>query len=315
MGASQKPGRRVLLTGASGFVGSRAVKALARRGYEVHAVSSRPNEDSPIVAWHVADLLRPDAADALVDRVRPDSLLHLAWYAEHGLFWTSTENVRWVEATLRLLRAFADRGGSRAVLAGTCAEYEWTVDGGVCSEINTPLRPKTLYGVSKNATRAVAQALADEVGFELAWGRIFFLYGPGEAATRLVPSVVRALLQGTPAAVSEGSQIRDFLHVDDVAEAFVALLDGDVQGPVNIGSGNGVAIREVIELVGAAAGHPDLIRFGAVETRAGEPASLVADVRRLRDEVAFRPRIALEDGIADTVAWWQDRRGAPHDDD
>jgi nucleoside-diphosphate-sugar epimerase len=163
----------------------------------------------------------------------------------------------------------------------------------------------------------VAQALANEVGFELAWGRIFFLYGPGEAATRLVPSVVRALLEGTPAAVSEGSQIRDFLHVDDVAEAFVALLDGDVQGPVNIGSGNGVAIREVVELAGAAAGRPDLIRFGAVETRPGEPVSLVADVRRLRDEVGFRPRIALEDGLADAVGWWQNRRGgtAARDDD
>jgi len=257
--------------------------------------------------WHKADLLQADDADRLVERVRPNLLLHLAWYSEHGRFWRSTENVRWVEASLRLLRAFAGRGGRRAVVAGTCAEYDWTVVDGVCSEGDTPLRPETLYGVSKNATRAVAEALADEVGFELAWGRIFFLYGPNEPETRLVPSVARALLQRTPAAVSEGSQVRDFLHVNDVAEAFAALLDSEVKGSVNIGSGDGVAIREVIELVSAVAGRPDLIRFGAAATGSGEPPSLIADVGRLRDEVGFRPQVALPDGIADTVAWWQAR--------
>jgi nucleoside-diphosphate-sugar epimerase len=299
---------RVLLTGASGFIGSRALRALVDGGHEVHAVSSHPQAGTTDVVWHVADLLEDGVADELVERARPELLLHLAWYAEHGRFWTSVENVRWVESTLRLLRAFAARDGRRAALAGTCAEYEWTVEGGVCSEEDSPLRPATLYGVSKHATRAVAQALADEAGFELAWGRIFFLYGPGEAETRLVPSVVRPLLKSEPAAVSEGSQVRDFLHVDDVAEAFVALLGSDVRGAVNVGSGEGVAVRQVIELVGDITRRRDLIRFGAVPPRRDEPAALVADVRRLRDEVGFRPRIALADGLAATVAWWQDQR-------
>jgi nucleoside-diphosphate-sugar epimerase len=216
--------------------------------------------------------------------------------------------MRWVEATLRLLRAFADSGGKRAVLAGSCAEYDWDVAGGTLSEEATPLRPQTLYGVSKDATRAIGQAFADTAGFELAWGRIFFLYGPGEAQTRLVPAVARALLEGAPADVSEGTQVRDFLHVNDAAAAFVALLESDVQGAVNIGSGKGVPIREVTELVGAAVGRPELIQYGAVEASPGEPASLVAKICRLRDEVGFRPRIALEDGIATTVAWWRARR-------
>jgi len=281
---------------------------LVRRGHEVHAVSARPREGASDVVWHAADLLQADAAHEVVERARPELMLHLAWYAEHGRFWTSVENVRWVEATLRLLRAFAARDGRRVALAGTCAEYEWSVEGGVCSEEDTPLRPATLYGVSKHATRAVSQALADEAGFELAWGRIFFLYGPGEAGTRLVPSVVQPLLEGEPAAVSEGSQVRDFLHVDDVAEAFVALLESDVCGPVNIGSGEGVAVRQVIELIGEITGRSDLIRFGTVARRLDEPATLVAGVRRLRDEVGFRPHIELGDGIAATIAWWQDQR-------
>ena len=281
---------RLLVTGASGLVGSAAIKALARSGHDVHAVSTRRREAAEPVVWHVADLLDVQAAEDLVQHIRPELLLHLAWYADHGRFWTSVENVRWVEATLRLLRAFGAQGGRRAVLAGTCAEYEWTLEGAVCSERSTALRPATLYGVSKNATRAVAEALAEELGFEFAWGRIFFLYGPGEAKTRLVPSVVRALLEDVPAPVSDGSQIRDFLHVDDVGQAFVALLDSQVRGAVNIGSGAGIGVRAIIELIGVATGRSELIRFGSIAKRPEEPALLVADVHRLRDEVGFRPR-------------------------
>lgn len=297
----------VLLTGASGFIGSSALRVLLQRGHEVHAVSSRPHKDEPGVTWHVADLLAEDTAEELVRTLRPERLLHLAWYAEHGRFWTSVENVRWVEATLRLLRAFARYEGRRAVLGGTCAEYEWTSEGGVFSEDETPLRAGTLYGASKNATRAVGQALSDETGFEFAWGRIFFLYGPGEPQSRLVPSVALTLLAGESAAVTDGSQILDFLHVDDVAAAFVALMDSDVCGAVNIASGKAVAVREVIERIGQAVGRSDLIRFGAMESRPGQPALLLADAKRLRDEVGFSPRISLRDGIIDVIEWWGER--------
>ncbi len=75
------------------------------------------------------------------------------------------------------------------------------------------------------------EAAAPELAIELAWGRVFFLYGPGEAPGRLVASVARALLAGERAATGDGTQIRDFLHVDDVAGAFAALLDSDVTGP------------------------------------------------------------------------------------
>jgi len=298
---------RVLLTGADGFIGAPVAARLVGAGHDVHGVCLRGREGEHGLTWHRADLLAPETAEELVGSLRPELLVHLAWYTEHGRFWTSVENVRWVEATLRLLRAFASSGGRRAVLAGTCAEYEWTAQGGVLSEFATPLRPRTLYGAGKDATREVAQALADHAGFELAWGRVFFLYGPCEPETRLVPAVARALLAGLPAEVTDGAQIRDLLHVSDVAAAFQSLLESDVQGAVNIGSGEPVALREVISLVGEAAGRPELIRYGAAQGRPGEPAQLVADVRRLREEVGFRPRVTLEDGIAGTVGWWRER--------
>jgi nucleoside-diphosphate-sugar epimerase len=299
---------RVLVTGASGFVGSPAVTALLAGGHEVHAASSRPHDADTAISWHAADLLQPQAAGQLIEAVRPEWLLHMAWYAEHGRFWDSPLNLEWVEATLRLMRAFIAAGGRRAVLAGTCAEYAW--DREIYSEHDAALAPATLYGAAKNSTRALTEALAAEAGIDVAWGRLFFLYGPGEAQTRLVPSVVRALLCGEPAPVTEGDQVRDFMHVADAGAAFAALLASDVRGAVNIASGTGVAVRQLVELLGAATGRGELIQVGALAGRADEPASLIADVGRLRDEVGFAPRHALAEGIADTVAWWRERLAA-----
>lgn len=290
---------RVLLTGATGFVGRQAVEALLAAGHEVHAISRRPAGDERVV-WHRGDLL--EEGPGAVAAVRPELLLHLAWYAEHGKFWTAPENVRWVEASLRLLRAFADAGGRRAVLAGTCAEYDWGVDVPAYSETGSPLRPATLYGAAKHALHTVAAAYADGAGLELAWGRIFFLYGPGEAPGRLVPAVARALLAGEPAETTAGTQVRDFLHVTDVAAAFAALLDSDVGGPVNVASGEPVALREVVGALGEVVGRPDLVRLGALPPREGEPERIVADVARLRDEVGFTPRMGLRGGLEDAVA-------------
>lgn len=300
--------RRVLVTGASGFIGRHVLQPLARRGFEVHAVTSRaapPSDASPGLRWHRADLLDPHARAGLLAAVAPSDLLHLAWYAEHGRFWTSAENLRWSAATIALVQAFAERGGRRAVLAGSCAEYRWG-DPGPCVEGVTALEPATLYGTAKNATRALLEAAAEPLGIEFAWGRVFLVYGPDEAPGRLVASVARALVAGERAKTGDGAQVRDFMHVSDVARAFAALIDSGVTGAVNVGSGDGRPMRDVIEMIGAAAGRPDLLDIGAFPPRQGDPPQLVADVGRLRDEVGFVPSIGLQDGIDRTVAWWRD---------
>ncbi|HEX5852680.1 MAG TPA: NAD(P)-dependent oxidoreductase [Solirubrobacteraceae bacterium] len=309
---------RVLLTGASGFLGAHALAPLVEAGHEVHALarSRRPDErarpgaaagpaHSERVIWHVADLTDAAAAEAVVSEIAAEHLLHLAWYVEHGLYWQAPENVVWVEATLRLLRAFATAGGRRAVIAGTCAEYEWSQDEPY-DERTAPLAPATMYGVAKHATHLVAERFAASADVELAWGRIFMPYGPGEGGQRLVPSVIRALLAGQEAPVSDGAQARDFMYAEDVARAFAAILDSDARGAINVASGRCCTIREMVTLVAEAAGRPELVRWGAVPTRPGDPSRLTADVRRLREEVGFAPRVELEDGVQRTVAWWRE---------
>ncbi|WP_332673552.1 NAD-dependent epimerase/dehydratase family protein, partial [Aromatoleum sp.] len=241
---------------------------LLARGFEVHAASrgAAPCGAPPGVRWHRADLLAHDGPETLLAAVEPSHLLHLAWYAEHGLFWHSLENLRWIAATIRLVHAFAERGGERALLAGTCAEYDWG-GSGPCREEITPLLPATLYGTAKLATHAVLEAAAGELAIELACGRVFFLYGPGEQPGRLVASVSRGLVAGERVATSDGMQIRDFLHVTDVALAFVAMLDSGVTGAVNIGSGQRRRLLDVISATGEAAGRTDLLDIGALPVR------------------------------------------------
>jgi nucleoside-diphosphate-sugar epimerase len=156
-------------------------------------------------------------------------------------------------------------------------------------------------GAHPRAAHTAAAAYAEQAGFALAWGRIFFLYGPDEPAGRLVPSVAHGLLAGRPVPTTSGDQVRDFLHVEDAAAAFVALAGSDASGAVNIASGDPVTVREVVDMLARAAGRPELPRPGALPDRAGDPPRLVADVTRLRQEVGLTPRIALYDGLAGTL--------------
>ena len=297
--------KRVLLTGAGGFVGRHCLHGLLAQGYQVHAVASRKHAPPALagVHWYSADLLDREKISALMTEVRPTHLLHCAWYAIPGNYWTGPENFRWVEAGLHLLEAFADQGGQRVVGVGSCAEYDWR--DGYCSELTTPLNPATTYGVCKHAFQLLLSAFSKHARLSAAWGRLFFLYGPHEPWKRLVASVIRSILLEEPARCSHGRQLRDFLYVQDAADALVALLDSDVLGPVNIASGVPVAVLEVVQEIADQLQRPDLIRLGALPASENEPPVLVADVARLRDEVCWSPQFGLPGGLAETISWWK----------
>lgn len=296
--------RRVLVTGARGCVGRQALPILAGRDWEVHACTRAPHPPSAgVVAWHHVDLLDRTAAAALIDRVKPTHLLHLAWDIAPGRWAAAPENLAWVDAGLALFRTFASGGGTRVVGAGSCLEYDWTY--GWLVEGRTPCRPHTLYGSCKHALQVLLDGLAASAGMSAAWGRIFFLYGPGEHPDRLVASVIRSLLAGEPARTSHGRQVRDYLHARDVARAFVALLESAVTGPINIASGQPVSLRDIVLRVGDLVGRPDLIRLGAIPPAPTDTPVVVADTHRLSSELQWHPEVDLDTGLRDTIDWWR----------
>lgn len=306
--------KRVLLTGARGFIGSHCLPKLLASGFEVHAVRTGAppcsNGDDRLT-WHQADLFDQERVAELVDEVKPSHLLHLAWIVSPGVLWASPLNWKWVNASLTLLRAFGTAGGGRVVMAGSCAEYE--ASDRPCIEGVTPLASASLYGASKAALSLLMPAFARQYGIGTAtWARIFYLYGPGETPSRLVPEVIRSLLRGQPIACSHGNQVRDFLHVEDVANALVLLLKSPATGAVNVASGQPTTIRDLLTTIGAEIGREDLLQFGARPVNPDEPPVLVADISRLTREIGWSQTIGLQAGIRESIDWWR-REGARAD--
>ncbi len=298
--------KTVLVTGGSGFIGRHALPLLSERGFAVHAVARHPpkGRDARGVTWHAGDLLAPGVPSEIVDRVRPDYLLLFAWHAVPGEYWTAPSNVDWVRANLELVTACRAAGGRRAVFSGTCAEYQR--DAGCCKEDATAMQPDTLYGGCKYEAETRLAEMGRRTGLSFACGRIFFLYGPHEHPSRVVPYVVQNLLKGEPALCSSGQQVLDFSYVQDVASAFVALLESDVQGAVNIASGRPMALANVLQEIGRQTGRPELIQLGAVADGTGF-RNLWADTTKLATEVRWQPAHSLSSGIAASIEWWESR--------
>jgi nucleoside-diphosphate-sugar epimerase len=276
---------RVLLTGASGFIGRYVLNQLVETGVDAVVVGrSRPNGYNG--DFVEADLLQFDDHKGLVQRAGATHLIHLAWYAEHGQYWTSPLNLRWVEATVRLVEAFCAAGGQKIVSAGTCAEYDWSY--GFCLEDVTPLSPATLYGTTKDATRRLLEAVCNAHQTQFAWGRIFLLYGRGEDSRRLIPSLIN-VFQGkrSPFGVNANAY-RDFLHVEDVANAFMRILLTDAKGSYNIASEQPIQIAAVVRLISRKFEAKPSIILDLSTERPGEPKVLFGDSQKLK-ALGWRP--------------------------
>lgn len=300
---------RLLLTGATGFLGRHTLAAFSNGGVEVVAVyHGKPGSTLKGVRWMQADLRRRDDIIRIVHDARATHLVHLAWRAVHGDIASSFENLDWLQSSLLLMRQFIDAGGCRIVGCGSCFEYAW--DFGICREDSTPLAPATLYGAAKHALHVAVNALAKQSGVTLGWARVFFLYGPDEHPTRLIAAVISALLDGRLAETSHGRQIRDYLHVRDAADGIVALTHSDADGAFNIATGKVVSLREIISEIAAQIGRPDLIRLGARSAQPFEPPIIVGHTAKSRDILGFEAKTDLNSGIAATITAMRSQRAS-----
>ncbi len=297
--------KRILITGASGFIGRQVVAALKGRDCEIHAITYKQAAILEHgVHWHSANLFEKESVALLMERIKPTHLLHFAWITTPGKYLNSMENLDWVEASLHLLRSFANVNGQRAILAGSCLEYDCSYS--LYSESKTPFRSSSIYGTCKRSLFLIAEAICKELGISLAWGYIFHLFGPFEHPNRLVPVLIRGLLEKREIPMSHGEQIRDFLDVRELASAFIELLDSSFTGAINLGSGEVRSLKSIGLAVASKIGNAENLQFGKLLPRQ-EPIQLVPDLSLQKSELKWTPRRSFDQSLEEVIEWWKNR--------
>jgi dTDP-6-deoxy-L-talose 4-dehydrogenase (NAD+) len=268
---------KVLLTGASGFVGKHVLACLHARGVAVKAVA-RP-QSAANTAWppgteviQTADLFAEPASWWEEVAAGASRVLHLAWYVEPGVYLRSPRNLDCLAGTLAMAQGCARAGVSRFVGVGTCFEYD--TNAGYLA-IDTPIKPASPYAAAKAATHMALDAFFREAGIPFAWCRLFYLHGEGEDARRLMPYIRHRLAQGLPVELTSGTQIRDYMRIEDAARELSDQVMGEREGAVNVCTGSPVTVREIVEAVADEFGRRHLLRFGARAENFTDPPVVV----------------------------------------
>lgn len=292
--------KKVLVTGASGFIGRHTIDKLKASGYEVHAIAFKNPLTTIDVIWHTVDLLNFAETAKLIEKLKPTHLLHLAWDVSPG-YLNSLNNFEWVNASINLMKEFQKHNGKRIVMSGTCLQYK-EIDSPY-NEETTPRVPSFVYGTCKQALQSMLEIFSAQTGISYAWGYVFFLYGKYEYPYRLVPSVMDALIRGENIDCTSGQQIRDFLYVEDVADAFVRLLDSDFQGSINIASGQALQLKELINKIVDLSNNKNLVNIGGKPTPQNERYQILADTSRLKTVLNWTPKYSINEGLIEYFDW------------
>jgi nucleoside-diphosphate-sugar epimerase len=295
---------RVLITGASGFLGSRMVKLLARDNHQVFALSRSgiraglADEGSKAVC---CDLLNEKETAEALESIRPEVCFHFAWCSRPEQA-DAHDNQASLRASISLLKSLSDIQ-CRTIVAGSSAEYGTA--NGILSE-ETPGQEVNEYGRCKLALRDSAASLSGSFMHV----RIFNVYGPGEDPNRVVPYLIRQMLGGSMCELTSGEQVRDYIHVDDLAAALWALARTDARGVVNVGSGERVRIKDVALKLAEILGGKHLLNFGAIPLRSTEPKVRCPDLSRLHSVTDWKPRFDLTSGLKATIEDWKQAAAA-----
>ncbi len=305
-------GRKALVTGAAGFIGANLTRELIRYGAEVHALvrSStrrwRINDLVPQITLHVADLADREALRRVVSYIQPECLFHLAASGGHPLAPAEREEhiKSAVLGTLSLLDALDSLDIIRFVHVGGSLEY-----GPSERPLNESdrLEPLSFRGVSKAAATLLCRQYARENKRPVVILRPFSVYGPWEAPTRLIPSVIRAALSGRPLLLTQPGYRHDFVYVEDVVEACLRAVSATFESGevINVGSGEQWSNEEVVELVQSVTGQRIALRAGEYPARPFDTSHWIADIGKAKRLLGWVPRHPLRSGLEKTVAWFR----------
>lgn len=253
---------RILVTGATGFIGSAVVRRLERDGHEaiVRRIDLLAASDDELAGW--------------VAESGASHCIHAAWYTNHADYLTNEINRAWASASLRLAAAFS----GRFIGLGTCLEYDVANASGPLGE-DSPQQPQTLYARCKLDLFRALEAR----GGDFAWPRLFFVYGPGDRDGRLIPHMIEQFSSGQGSGPACGGLRRDYIQVDDLAGQIVRIATSDLRGAINTGTGAAPTLSEIFAAGAAAFGRPELAMANA--DTGGQPLVIQADLTRFRQLV------------------------------
>lgn len=307
-------GRRVLVTGASGFLGSHLTRRLVELGAQVHALTSTVSSVYPTrlltlrehLTLHEGSLTDRGALESVVAAARPELVAHLGAYTHVGKSWQRVDECIQanVQGTVNLLMALAPAGYERFVNTGTSEIYG---DVEVPFREDGPVHPISPYSVSKHSAEQYCRLFAESRGWPIVRVRPFNAYGPAQSPDRVIPELIARGLQGRPIRMTQGRQTREFNYVTDLVDGFVRLLttpgiDGEL---FNLGCGHEISMRALATQVMAVLEDPVEVQFGALPDRPTEIWRMYADATRARERLGWVPQVSLPDGLARTVEWYR----------
>jgi len=296
----------ILVTGATGFIGRACLKALEGINIEVHATHRcKPIIPNSHVHWHLCDILNLEEVTTLIKTLKPDYLIHLAWIVDHTIYWTSDKNIEHQFATIHLYKEFSSQGGKKGLFIGTCAEYDRSYS--VCDEQKTPLRPTTLYGICKKQTLDFLTQLKIEQPnlADFSWVRLFNIYGPHEQDGRLIPYIFLSYLKGNIPKLQNPYSIRDYIHVQNLADILVDLSMRPSPVIINIGSGVQLSLMELASIISFRYFNnlPALYQVGKKPEQLDK---LVPDLSLLK-KIGYQPSLSFESSLDNVFEWFKIR--------
>jgi nucleoside-diphosphate-sugar epimerase len=288
---------KILLTGPTGFIGPAFIRLARSRGHQIAGLII-PSESVPSDLPSTPDLLwlRGTLQEAPWDQISsfgPDVCVHMAWITTPGIYLESPENLRFLDASISFLRKLRELGVFHIFGLGTCVEYQITNQ--PLSEERTPVIPTTTYARCKNELRLTMETDARQHGVVFCWGRVFYPYGPREHPSRLCSSIIQKLSRNEKIVLKTPDSTKDYIYIEDLASALLTVLEKKFSGPINLGTGIGVSVREIAHSLGEMMGKPQLIEE-ANPPEIDPLGFVVADASRLH-QLGWRPSHDLRQGL------------------